>query len=198
MRKFDSAYLPSNFEGYLNGYLLTAMPSLTESRFEQAIIFICGHDSKGAIGLMMNKPLPSIYLPELLSQLKIKKVKDYDKTPLYFGGPVEMNRGFVLHSLDYINDNTVVIDVSFGVTATLDILREIALGKGPKQYRISLGYTSWGKGQLENEIKNNHWLVNQPPSDLIFNTASSTQWHKSLDLLGCSNNSYIPINGGHA
>lgn len=188
----------TNVEGYLNGYLLIAMPFVMETRFEHAIIFVCGHDAKGAIGLMMNKPLPSVYLSELLKQLNISKIDIDPETPLYFGGPVEMNRGFVLHSLDYITDNTVVINMEFGVTATLDILKSIAIGKGPKKYRISLGYTGWEKGQLEREIQNNQWLVNQPPSDLIFNTRSDKQWLKSLDILGCSNSSYIPLRGGHA
>lgn len=191
-------FYSTTVEGYLNGYLLTAMPFIMESRFEHSIIFICGHDAKGAIGLMMNKPLPSVYLPELLKQLKISKIEIDPKTPLYFGGPLEMNRGFVLHTLDYTTNNTVVINMDFGVTATLDILRAIGGGKGPKKYRISLGYTGWSEGQLEQEIQNSHWLVNQAPADLIFNTRSDKQWHKSLDLLGASNNGFIPLHGGHA
>lgn len=194
----NEIYRPTNVEGYLNGYLLTAMPCIMGSRFEHSIVFICGHDAKGAIGLIMNKPLPSIYLPELLKQLEISKIKINPKTPLYFGGHLDMNRGFVLHSLDYTTNNTVVINMDYGVTATLDILRAIAAGKGPKKYRISLGYTGWEKNQLEQEIQDNHWLVNQTSPELIFNTRSDKQWHKSLDLLGASHNGFVPLHGGHA
>jgi putative transcriptional regulator len=186
-----------NLEGYLNGCLLIAMPLIIETRFEQSIVFICGHDANGAIGLMLNKPLPSVYLSELFKQLKVSPNPLTANTPLFFGGPIEMNRGFVLHSLDYLTDNTVVVNMDFGVTATVDILTAIAEGRGPKQYRISLGYTGWNSGQLEHELQDNRWLTQHSTPELIFNTDSHLQWKKSIQNIGFEEGSF-PIHGGHA
>ncbi|CAO5677423.1 MAG: hypothetical protein HEEMFOPI_01114 [Holosporales bacterium] len=186
-----------NLEGYLNGCILIAMPLIIESRFEQSIVFVCGHDAHGAIGLMLNKPLPSVYLSELFKQLQITTSPLLSHIPLYFGGPVEMNRGFVLHSLDYMTDNTVVINSGYGVTATVDILKSIAIGKGPREYRISLGYTGWNTGQLESELQDNRWLIQTPTKDLVFGTDPHLQWGKAINEMGFGNG-IVPIHGGHA
>lgn len=190
----NSKYL---VDGYLTGYLLIAMPYIQETRFEHSLVFICGHDANGAIGLILNKPLPSVYLPELLKQLSIPTSANTPNDPLYFGGPIDMSRGFVLHSLDYISDNTVVVNQAFGVTATIDVLRSISKGEGPKNYHISLGYSGWMAGELEREMQNNHWLTSKLQPDLVFNTSPDNMWRESMHRMGLQD-SNIPYIGGHA
>ena len=184
-------------DGYLNGYLLVAMPTIIQSRFEQASVFVCGHDKKGAIGLILNKTLPGIFLPELLKQLNIPVTNETPNAPLYFGGPVDMSRGFVLHTLDYTSNNTVVVSETFGVTATVDVLRSIANGKGPEQYHICLGYSGWSSGQLEIEVKNHDWLISDSSMDLIFNTPADEKWKKCMYNMGLHEGN-LPYFGGHA
>lgn len=184
-------------DGYLTGYLLVAMPTIIESRFEQASIFICGHDQNGAIGIILNKPLPAVSLPELLKQFDISINNNIPNTPLYFGGPVDMGRGFVLHTLDYISANTVIINKTFGVTATIDILRAIANGSGPEQFHICLGYSGWGAGQLEIEMQNNEWLLSHSSTDLIFNTPANEKWKKCMHSIGLHDGN-LPYTSGHA
>lgn len=184
-------------DGYLNGYLLVAMPTIVESRFEQASIFVCGHDKKGAIGLILNKPLPAVSLPELLKQFDIAVTSHTPNAPLYFGGPVDMARGFVLHTLDYTSSNTVTVNEIFGVTATIDILRAIASGKGPERFHICLGYSGWGAGQLEMEMQNNDWLIGNSSMDLIFNTPADEKWKKCMHSMGLHEGN-LPYSGGHA
>lgn len=188
----------NNFQGYLNGCTLMAMPSVVESRFDHAVIFVCGHDENGAIGLILNKPLPGVCLDELLLQLRItSQVKFASKEPLYYGGTIEMGRGFVLHTLDYKSDNTVIINDQYGVTATVDILKRIGERSGPKRYRVSLGYTGWSAGQLEREILDNHWLICDSPLDLVFDHHSNSQWKNAMTSIGAFED-YIPVCGGKA
>ncbi|CAO4841584.1 MAG: hypothetical protein CNLJKLNK_01094 [Holosporales bacterium] len=186
-----------NVDGYLNGYLLMAMPSVMESRFEHAVIFVCGHDDNGAIGLVLNKPLPSVFLSELLEQLKMPYKKEIEKTPLHYGGPVEMSRGFVLHSRDYETANTVLINEDYGITATLDVIKAIGEGNGPQNYMVALGYTGWKAGQLEQELLDNIWLVGSATANLIFKGASDLKWENAIKKEGLLKN-YIPLGGGRA
>lgn len=186
-----------NVEGYLNGYLLMAMPSVMESRFEHAVVFICGHDENGAIGLVLNKPLPSVFLNELLEQLKMSCQKDMEKTPLYYGGPVEMSRGFVLHSRDYETGNTIVVNDDYGITATLDVIKAIGEGVGPHNFKVALGYSAWKAGQLEQELLDNMWLVGSAPIELIFDRSSNLRWEKMIKNHGMLKN-YMPLSGGTA
>ncbi|CAO5674410.1 MAG: hypothetical protein NEHIOOID_00060 [Holosporales bacterium] len=186
-----------NVDGYLNGYLLMAMPSVMESRFEHAVIFVCGHDDNGAIGLVLNKPLPSVFLSELLEQLRIPYKKEMERMPLYYGGPVEMSRGFVLHSRDYETANTVLINEDYGITATLDVIKAIGEGNGPQNYRVALGYSGWKAGQLEQELLDNMWLVGSASSDLIFSGGSDIKWENTIKKEGLLK-SYIPLGGGRA
>jgi putative transcriptional regulator len=186
-----------SLEGYLNGNILVAMPLVADVRLEQTIVFVCGHDDHGAIGLILNKQLPSVLSSELFKQLHIPYDPAHGNRPLYFGGSVEMNRGFVLHSLDYLTDNTVVVSDDYGVTATVDILRSIATGIGPKEYRISLGYTGWSSGQLEQDLQDNRWLICPPSKDFIFETRSQEQWQKAYQNIGYERGCF-PMHGGRA
>lgn len=183
--------------GYLTGKLMVAMPYLSDKRFHHSVIYLCGHDESGAMGLIINKSLTSVSFKDLLSQINI----DYDDLapdgPIYYGGPTEVGRGFVLHTIDYLAEASVTISNNFALTATLEILRAISEHKGPRNALIALGYVSWSAGQLEAEIQNNNWLVIEAHENLIFNDEPANIWQHALDSIGV-NPSYITTDTGHA
>ena len=149
-RILDSAYksdLTPNH--YLAGKLLVAMPFMTDNRFDHTVIYLCGHDEHGAIGLAINKPLNSLTFFDLLHQLDIRHLPTARPVQMLAGGSVEVSRGFVLHSEDYQSDSTVKSGNHYSITATLDILRSLAVGKGPRKFVLALGYVGWRAGQLE-------------------------------------------------
>ena len=145
-------------DNYLTGRFLVAMPGMQDDRFQQTLIYMCAHGPEGAMGLVVNKPLESISFPDLLSQLDITMPPAGEGIEVLFGGPVETGRGFVLHSPDYMHDATMVVDDEVALTATVDVLRAIAEGGGPRQRLLALGYAGWDSGQLDAEIKANGWL----------------------------------------
>lgn len=171
-------------EGYFSGKLLMAMPLMEDPRFEHTVIFICGHDESGGIGLILNKELPAVFLPELLTQLEIPTTPETPQDPIYFGGPVEMSRGFIVHSVDYVMETSVIVTDDLAVTATVDILRALSMGQGPRQYLTALGYTAWAEGQLENEIQNSMWLVSSATEELIFNIPADLKWKSAINAMG--------------
>lgn len=170
--------------GYLTGKLLVAMPYMADSRFEHAVIYICGHDEYGAIGLLINKLLNSLTFNDLLAQLDIASVSSARDVQMHNGGPVEVSRGFVLHSNDYQSDSTVRISENFCITATLDILKTLAQGKGPRKFLLTLGYTGWGANQLEQELQDNFWIVVDPSEEIVFNSALDFRWRAAMAALG--------------
>lgn len=182
----------------LEGKLLVAMPSMGDPRFEHAVVLVCAHSAKGAMGLIINKPTPEIRMSDVLDQLDILSSQRARDMIVHFGGPVETGRGFVLHSTDYTSSlNTLVVDGAFGMTATLDILEEIAEGRGPAQAMMMLGYAGWGGGQLENEIAQNGWLTTNASSDLVFDLPAGRKWSAALNTLGVDPINLSPA-AGHA
>lgn len=170
-------------EEYLTGKLLIAMPSLGDKRFHRAVIFICAHDEGGAMGLVINHDLPGVDFSDLAEQLKI----DSDikiNLPVMYGGPVESARGFLLHSGDFTCADTMQINNSYGVTGTLDALKDIALGNGPENIMFVLGYSGWEAGQLEGELIQNAWLVAESDENIIFASDNKTKWVKAVGKLG--------------
>jgi putative transcriptional regulator len=184
-------------EGYFGGKLLLAMPKMEDPRFEHAVIFICGHDANGGIGLILNKQLPSVFLPELLTQLEIPTTAATPQAPLYFGGPVEMSRGFILHTLDYLMDSSVIVNEEFAVTATIDILRALSIGHGPREYLVVLGYTSWNAGQLEGEIQDSVWLLCNSTKEILFKIPPELKWKSAINTMGIEPG-MLSLIGGHA
>lgn len=169
----------------LEGKLLIAMPSMGDPRFEHSVILLCAHSEKGAMGLILNKPSAEIRMSDVLDQLDIKPSEEADEIIVHYGGPVETGRGFVLHSADYASSlNTLDISQTFGMTATLDILEEIARGKGPQHALMMLGYAGWGPGQLESEIALNGWLTADAPANLVFQVPANQKWAAALESLG--------------
>ncbi len=177
---------------YLYGNLLIAMPDMTNDIFQRSVIYVCAHNAGGAMGIIVNRPAGTLNFPGLLAQLKIIDKSQQIRLPesagamkVLRGGPVEEQRGFVLHTSDFfIKDSTLEIDNDISLTATLDILKAIAHGVGPKQAIFALGYAGWDAGQLESEIQRNGWLHCPADPDLIFDDAIDTKYSRALQKLG--------------
>lgn len=172
-------------DGFLTGRLLVAMPGMNDPRFEHAVIFLCVHTAQGAMGLVVNRPADAMNFEVLLDQLKIETTRHFPRGGVYFGGPVDLSRGFVLHSSDYCDEGaTMQVNEGFGMTASLDVLRAIAVGDGPRESMLALGYAGWGPGQLEQEIRANGWLIAKADSDIVFGHDDARKWQLALNSLG--------------
>ena len=176
----------------LEGQFLIAMPSLREGPFARSVVYLCAHRDDGAMGLIINQRADEIDFGELLAQLGVVAGGSGIRLPpraeavrVLRGGPVETGRGFVLHSADYGSTiSTVKIGDDVCLTATIDILRAIALGTGPAHAVLALGYAGWSSGQLESEILANGWLTCPADPDLIFDTNDPTKYDRALAKLG--------------
>lgn len=169
----------------LTGKLLIAMPGIGDPGFEHSVVFLCSHTDEGAMGLIINKSARGVLLGNLLEQLEISCDEDVAAIPVRFGGPVETQRGFVLHSPEYESSvNSLSVPGGFAMTATLDVLEDIAEGKGPERSLVMLGYAGWGAGQLESEIIANGWLTADTDADLLFQMPDSEKWSAALKSLG--------------
>lgn len=190
---------------YLDGQLLAAMPSMVDKRFARSVVYICAHSEDGAMGLVLNRRAPNISFPDLLEQLDVLKLDDEDgiapeilARTVHVGGPVETGRGFVLHSSDYfVSDSTLMIDDGVCLTATMDILKAMALGEGPDRAILALGYAGWAPGQLESEFQANGWLHCPPDPDLIFGTDLDDMYRRVLSKIGIDP-SHLVSQAGHA
>lgn len=169
----------------LTGKLLIAMPAMGDPRFEQSVVLICAHSEEGAMGLIVNKPTGEVELSDMLEQLSISHGPQSRQMGVSFGGPVETGRGFVLHSLDYVSVvNTLRVEGVFGLTATLDILEEMAKGQGPNRALVAIGYAGWGPGQLEAELAQNAWLTCDANMELVFDLPDQGKWDGALKSMG--------------
>jgi putative transcriptional regulator len=184
-------------DGYLTGQMLVAMPQMLDERFVKTVIFMCAHTEDGAMGLVVNKILEDIDFPDLLDQLDLNPAAGGTDIRVHFGGPVESGRGFVLHSSDYQQDATMVIDEQIALTATTDILRDIAEGDGPQSSLLALGYAGWGPGQLDSEIQANGWLSVDADPGLIFGNEPDKIWQGALAKIGIDG-SMLSGDAGHA
>ena len=169
---------------YFEGQMLLAMPAMTDPRFERAVIYMCAHNDEGAMGLLVNKTLDSIDFRELLGQLDIPAGDSVRDMTVHFGGPVENQRGFVLHSGEYRHDETLMITNQVGLTATLNILRALARGDGPEKSILALGYAGWGPGQLESEFHDNAWLSVPYDDALMFKVEAADKWERAFNSIG--------------
>ena len=182
----------------LSGKMLIAMPGMGDPRFERSVVFLCAHSGEGAMGLIVNKPAPDLRFTDLLRQLNIPVTPRSRDIRVHFGGPVENSRGFVLHSGDYENEvATLSVDERFGMTATLDILEAFAKGEGPQRCILAFGYSGWGPGQLEDEIRQNGWLTCDATSDLVFSDDNAAKWETALRSLGIDPR-LLSASAGHA
>lgn len=169
----------------LRGQLLIAMPGMGDPRFERSVVFLCEHSDEGAMGLIVNKPNRQVRFRELVEQLELDVPQSAVDLTVHFGGPVEIGRGFVLHSAEYAGaESTLEIDGSFAMTATLDVIEQIARGEGPEDRLFALGYAGWGPGQLESEIQQNGWLTCAASSEIVFSSEDAAKWSAALKTLG--------------
>jgi putative transcriptional regulator len=176
---------------YLDGQMLIAMPTMGDERFARSLIYVCAHSSEGAMGIIVNQPASHISFRDLLVQLNVVGETDKielpsaDRVRVLKGGPVDTQRGFVLHSADFnVENSTLQIDDGICLTATLDILKAIAHGEGPRSALLALGYAGWAAGQLEQEIQQNGWLHCSADPELIFGTDVERKYEKALRKIG--------------
>ena len=185
-------------ESFLEGKLLIDLPGMVDERFAQTVIYMCAHSSKGAMGIVINKPIPGLSFAELMKQLQIETKPLIGEFPILYGGPVETGRGFVLHSGDYEgSDSTLPVSEDISLTATLDILRALAEGRGPKQALFALGYAGWAPGQVETEFQRNGWLHCKADPSLVFGVEAEAKWRSALQRLGIGPSGLV-AEGGRA
>ncbi len=190
---------------YLDGQVLVAMPGMMDERFARAVIYICAHSPEGAMGIILNRPAANVNMRDLLVQLeivpeleRIHMPEQVGRIQVLMGGPVETSRGFVLHSPDFhLAQSTLPIDDSVCLTATIDILRAIAQGRGPKNAILALGYAGWGAGQLEIEMQANGWLNCPADAELIFSTPADIRYEMALRRIGIEP-AMLSMEAGHA
>lgn len=168
----------------LVGQLLVAMPGMRDPRFTKTVVYMCAHSPEGAMGLVLNRVLESLTFGDLLEQIGISPPPAGDAIHVHFGGPVETGRGFVLHSPDYKQDGTLVVASGVSLTATVDILRAIAAGRGPRHHLLALGYAGWGPGQLDGEIRANGWLHVAADEALVFDGNLDSKWDRAMAKIG--------------
>lgn len=182
---------------FLAGQLLLSMPGMCDPRFERAAIAMCVHDSEGALGLMVNRVCESLPVRQLMEQLDIDPGRTPETAFVHSGGPVEPGRGFVLHSLDYDREGTLCVGSAWGLTATLDILRDIARGDGPRKWMMALGYSGWGEGQLDHELTRHGWLAAAGDGAIVFDTPLAERWPRAYAAIGVDP-VRLSTNAGHA
>jgi putative transcriptional regulator len=170
-------------ELHLTGQLLIAMPAMSTPVFAQSVIYLCAHTDDGAMGIVLTQPLEQPSFDDLLRQLGVEPVPPLRRIRLYNGGPVDNARGFVLHTADWTGDGSLVVDETIALTASLDILKAIADGGGPKRGLLALGYAGWGPGQLDSEMQQNAWLSAPASPDLVFDLNHETKWRRALASL---------------
>lgn len=167
------------------GQVLVAMPGVGDPHFRRSVVYLCAHTCEGAMGLIVNRPLPEAGLTSFLQSLNLEPRLPFAGHVLHNGGPVQPERGFVLHSPDAgCGDDTLVINDEFAMTASVEMLRQVARGRGPKRFMVALGYAGWGPGQLDAEVLANGWLTVTPEPRLIHDSQSENKWSRALRLLG--------------
>jgi putative transcriptional regulator len=183
--------------GYLAGQLLIAMPQMQDPRFARSVVYLCAHTAEGAMGIMVNRLFEGLSFPELLEQLDIPANPECEEIRVHFGGPVEGGRGFVLHSDDYVHATSMRVAEGVVLTATVDVLRAIAEGGGPRRCLLALGYAGWSAGQLDEEIRDNAWLNVPADESLLFDPDPSHKWEAAIHKLGIDF-ATLSADAGHA
>jgi putative transcriptional regulator len=182
--------------GSLAGNFLVAMPGMADERFHRAVIYLCAHTPENAMGLVINKPLQDLRFLDVLENLNITpSSSSCNAIHVHRGGPVETQRGFVLHSSDYNRDGTLMLNDSICLSATTEILKSIASGRGPQSNLMALGYSGWGPGQLDEEMKRNAWLNVPADPELLFSANVHSKWEMALAKLGISPALLSPVAG---
>ncbi|MCF8532297.1 MAG: YqgE/AlgH family protein [Reyranella sp.] len=175
---------PSSPAASLVGRFLVAAPSMPDERFRKSVVFLCKHDDDGALGIIVNNSVDDLPLGQVYKQLGIDVPPTEAARPVLFGGPVEPSRGLVLHSADYKREETLLIDGGLALTASVEILKDMADGSGPQNAWLALGHSGWAPGQLDREMQDNAWLVVEGDAELVFDADFAAKWQRALDRLG--------------
>ncbi len=176
---------PHGEEGFLHGKLLIAMPGMEDQRFEKSVIFMCAHSTRGALGLIVNKPIPALPFRELMIKMDIPVTAATSRMPVLFGGPVDTDRGYILHGNEPSRrSSTLQVTPDIALTPTVDMIRAIADGRGPQRWLMALGYAGWGEGQIENEIAANGWIHCDADVGLVFDAEMDMKWQLAFGKLG--------------
>ena len=171
-------------QDFLTNQFLVAMPGLDDPNFRETVTFICEHSAQGALGIIVNRPM-NVVLEDVLKQLALKASdSDTGASPVFLGGPVQTDRGFVIHEPHGEWEATLKVTDSLGVTTSRDVLEALAAGGGPRRCFVALGYAGWTAGQLEEEMKSNSWLSVPADPRIIFDTPSELRWQAAAQLLG--------------
>lgn len=173
-----------NLSGYLTGQFLLAMPHMQDPYYEKTVIYICGHDTDGAMGLVVNRHLGSLTLKGLLEYLNLPKESINRDLPIYFGGANDPGRGFALHSDDFTHVETVPLGNHMALTSALNVLQSIAEGNGPRDCLLAMGYVGWEPGQLDSELHSNRWLQAEADSGTLFHVPIEKRWEKAIAKFG--------------
>ena len=192
-QRFDPAWLHHNLReemvdspttNSLKGHLLLARPQMHDDIFSRSIIFICSHDADGAVGIIVNRPLESITFLELLNQFHIKSPPHFHDRPIFFGGPVDVNRGFILHPVAQMLESSVAVSDDIALTASLNFFRELLGDAENQRLIVALGYAGWGGGQLEKELKRGTWVHVKATPKILFDTPHEQKWQEAYKILG--------------
>jgi putative transcriptional regulator len=184
-------------DGYLAGHLLVATPLINTGCFQKSVVYVFNHNAEGAMGLIVNQPLELVNYTALVDGMDLPKEAAMRDIPVYFGGPMDRSRGFVIHSTDYVREFSLSRTHELAVTASSTILADISTGKGPKQAALVVGYAGWTAGQLEQEIEQNSWISVPASANLIFNTENDVKWVSASESLGI-NMAFFSTTVGHA
>lgn len=170
--------------GSLAGHLLVATAVVQDSCFARSVVYLCAHNEAGAMGMIVNYPVENLHLKDILDQMNIRTAPAAGNLPVHFGGPVEANRGFVLHSTDYHAPESLIAKDGIAVTASISVLHALAAGNGPAKGMLVLGYAGWAPGQLEAEIEAGSWIVVPANGSIVFDTDNTTKWNLAVSALG--------------
>jgi putative transcriptional regulator len=191
---------PRAIEGdnFLEGKILIALPGMPDPRFEKTLIYMCAHSGEGAMGIIINKPVEGLTFPDLMKKLEVEVTGNTPRMPVLYGGPMDTGRGFVLHSGDYESqDATLPVAEDVSLTTTVEILRAMSEGRGPRNAIFALGYAGWSPGQIENELRGNGWIHCDADAGLLFGPECDSKWATALRKLGIDVSS-LSAHAGHA
>jgi len=184
--------------GYLAGKFLISSPGMADGRFKNTVIYMCVHDAEQAMGIIINKPKPDLVLSTMLPHLEVEGPVTNEDTAVLYGGPVESERGFVLHSRDFTDmDNSLPLSDTLAMTTSKSVLTALTKPHAPKRAVLALGYAGWQGGQLENELMRNSWLVSEANETMIFEGHPDSKWKSALSILGITPE-LLSAQGGHA
>lgn len=185
----------ASYSSYRGQYLI-ATPAMGDPRFQKTVIFLCAHDASGAMGLIVNRSKLDLVISDLLDHIGVEGDVKVADTPVLEGGPIDIDRGFVLHSSDWFRDDqTLKVSDALGLSTTKDALEALVAENAPDKAMLAIGYAGWGPGQLETEIADNSWLVAGGDDAIVFDTNMDSKWSDALSRIGVSPENLSALGG---